>query len=215
MTAMRILVIAPAPPLDVHAALRPMGAEVADAWSLEVAIASHRASPCQVVVLDRRIGRSEPEPAAAAAALQIPCVLLSDAALNGSVSVAKLAEAVGRAAAPSQESAIDWADLRDRLEGDEGLGLEVLAAFAGDAPDLVRRLKELVLSGADCPSITRLAHQIKGAAANASVKGMRAAAHQIELAGKSCARDSFPAPLAALEAGLAALQKELSARRRP
>lgn len=214
MTALRILVIAPAPPLDVNAVVRPLGSAILDARNLEAALSIQRASPCQVAVLDGRGRPLEQGPAAVSAVLQIPCVLLGEAPGEGGVSLSKLAESVAHAAAPAQEPPVDWADLSERLEGDEDLGLEILSAFAGDAPELVRRLKELVGSGADLASIARLAHQIKGAAANASAKSMRAAAHQIELAGKASLREGIPLHLAALEAGLSALQRELSARGR-
>ncbi len=210
MKPMRILLVAAAPPLDVHAALRPLGAVLVGVENLDAALSSQRSTPCDVAVLDARKSGAF-DLAAMRAALPLPCVELGEPNVKGRIPVASLAVAVMQAGrrAPALP-AVDWKDLRERLEGDDELAREILAAFASDAPGLVARLGGLIRAEADLTGIAMLAHQLKGAAANSSVRAMRASAQQIELCGKTGVRANLVEHLEELEAGLAALLQELS-----
>jgi HPt (histidine-containing phosphotransfer) domain-containing protein len=211
MKPMRILLVAAAPPLDIHAALRPLGAVLVDVEDLSAALESQKSTPCDVVVLDARASGVRQSLAAMRAALLLPRVEIGEPGLEGSVPVASLAAAVMRAGRGAQAlPAIDWKDLRERLDGDDDLAREILAAFSADAPGLVARLGGLIRAEADLTAIARLAHQIKGAAANASARAMRASSSQIELSGKAGVRAVMAEHLEELEAGLAALLEELA-----
>lgn len=67
----------------------------------------------------------------------------------------------------------------NRLMGDDELLLEICAAFLADMPRQIEKLTERVAAG-DLPASERLAHAIKGAAANVGEQPMQACAAMIE-----------------------------------
>ncbi|NOZ87944.1 MAG: response regulator [Deltaproteobacteria bacterium] len=71
--------------------------------------------------------------------------------------------------------------LLDRLQGDRFLAGQVMTAFLGDAPNLVEQLKA-ALSDGNKDETHRLAHSLKGAAANVGAEHLREKALEIEKA---------------------------------
>jgi PAS domain S-box-containing protein len=69
--------------------------------------------------------------------------------------------------------------LLSRVDGDRELAREILAAFVYDMPRQLSKLKELTAAG-DIKGVSRAAHGIKGAAANAEAMRLKAQAALIE-----------------------------------
>jgi CheY-like chemotaxis protein len=77
----------------------------------------------------------------------------------------------------------DGNDLIERLMGSENLARRVASRFLEDMPRQLIALSQ-ALTGADAESARRLAHSIKGAAANVSVEPVRGLAERLEELGK-------------------------------
>ena len=77
------------------------------------------------------------------------------------------------------------AGLMARLTDDEELARTILDGFLEDIPQQIQALREFVDDG-NAPGAERQAHTIKGAAANVGGEALRAAAFEIEKAGKAC-----------------------------
>ena len=78
----------------------------------------------------------------------------------------------------------DRADLINRLAGDGEMAQSVIAIFLADIPQQIEELKRN-LATSNAAVAERIAHSIKGAAANVSGKALRAMAFEMELAGKA------------------------------
>lgn len=74
-------------------------------------------------------------------------------------------------------------DLNHRLGSDPELISMVIGVFVEDMPQQIKALKEAV-KGQDTKEATRLAHSIKGAAANVGGESLQAAALKLEEAGR-------------------------------
>jgi HPt (histidine-containing phosphotransfer) domain-containing protein len=86
-----------------------------------------------------------------------------------------------------------------RLEGDDELGRIVIEAFLEDAPRQIEELKKLARGG-DAAGAGRLAHSIKGAAANVGGERMRQVAAEMEKAADGGNLDTVNSRMAELEA---------------
>lgn len=78
----------------------------------------------------------------------------------------------------------DKADLFERLMGDEDLAKEVIELFLDDIPPKLIAMKEAFAKG-DTPLLKRLAHAVKGAAANIGAGAFRDCASRMERAGEA------------------------------
>ena len=85
------------------------------------------------------------------------------------------------AAAPAVPEAIDWAELRGRLMGDDRLVRRILAAFPEDLDNILASIRAARDAG-DLPAAARAAHTLKGAAANLGAAPLRAACDALEKA---------------------------------
>ncbi|MFZ1083457.1 MAG: PAS domain S-box protein [Terracidiphilus sp.] len=84
----------------------------------------------------------------------------------------------------SAPAVFDWTSVLERLEGDEELARIVIEAFLEDAPHQIQELKNLARNG-DAAASGRLAHSIKGAAANVGGERVRKVAAEMEKAADS------------------------------
>ena len=75
-----------------------------------------------------------------------------------------------------------------RLQGDENLAREIVAALCASTPELVEKLAESVAAG-DLSLSARYAHTIKGAAANVNAEALRRIASDMEQAGRTSDRE--------------------------
>ena len=85
-------------------------------------------------------------------------------------------------AAPASESAprvFDIKDALDRVEGDRDLLEEIARIFMGECPGNMDAIRKALFAG-DARLLERLAHTIKGAAANLSAAAVSAAAFKLE-----------------------------------
>jgi CheY-like chemotaxis protein len=91
-------------------------------------------------------------------------------------------------------SIFDWTALLGRLMGNKPLATKVLAGFLNDMPRQIQALAKFTQTGS-AEEVENQAHRIKGAAATVSGEALRAAALEIEMAGKrgdlDLARDSI------------------------
>jgi two-component system sensor histidine kinase/response regulator len=89
---------------------------------------------------------------------------------------AAIAETIGRFAAPT---GFDEVDLIERMMGNENLARRVAGRFLEDMPRQLMALSQ-ALGAADAESARRIAHSIKGAAANISVTHVHDLAGRLE-----------------------------------
>jgi HPt (histidine-containing phosphotransfer) domain-containing protein len=80
---------------------------------------------------------------------------------------------------PACAQALDTAAGLDRMMGDRGMYLRVLARFRADYTDNVARLRDALDAG-DMTLAHRIAHTLKGAAAMIEARGLRALAVELE-----------------------------------
>lgn len=85
-----------------------------------------------------------------------------------------------------------------RLLGDKKLAQLILTGFLKDIPVQIEILQEQLAEG-QAEGIRRQAHTIKGAAANVSAANLRAAAHELEVAGKEEKLELAPSMMTRLE----------------
>jgi len=78
----------------------------------------------------------------------------------------------------------DRAGMLERLMGDEELANELIEPFLADMPGQIEALRSYLEAG-DAAGAERLAHTIKGAAANMGGEALRALAFEMEKAGKA------------------------------
>jgi len=84
-------------------------------------------------------------------------------------------------AGPIPLPTFDCHEFLERMMGDRDLALSVLSAFLSDLPTQVKFLRE-ALPGTDAALVRRLAHTIKGAAANTASHALKKSAARIEAA---------------------------------
>jgi HPt (histidine-containing phosphotransfer) domain-containing protein len=92
-----------------------------------------------------------------------------------------------------------------RLVHDEGLAHTVVTAFMADVPRRIQALKDHLDAG-DAKGLERQAHTIKGASANLCCEALRAAAAELEGAGKAGSMDAARTLVPGLESQFAQLQ---------
>jgi PAS domain S-box-containing protein len=83
----------------------------------------------------------------------------------------------------SQPGAFDRAGFMDRVMGDEQMAEAVIGIFLGDMPKQMELLRSSLEAG-DVETAARIAHSVKGAAANVGAEAMREVAREMEEAGK-------------------------------
>ncbi len=86
-------------------------------------------------------------------------------------------------ASDAQQVAFDRSDLLGRLDNDEELLEEILAAYVEDIPLQIASLEEAI-NAQDIALVCRQGHTIKGASGNVGALAMRDASFKIEAAGK-------------------------------
>ena len=127
----------------------------------------------------------------------------------GDVLARWLSASAGEEAGPADEkphrdeaepAVFDRAELLDRLGGDEEIAGVVVGVFLDDAPRQIEDLRASVAAH-DAHTSRRLAHGIKGAAANVGAGALREVAAAVEQA-------SDAGDLATVETGMDALQRE-------
>ena len=120
--------------------------------------------------------------------------------------------AEGAAAAPlhtaPSTTVFDRAGMLDRLMGDEELAGAIARGFLDDIPRQIAALR-ICLEAGDASGAERQAHSIKGAAANVGGEDLRAAAFEIEKAGKAGILDDATAMANNLEKQFDALKNEM------
>jgi HPt (histidine-containing phosphotransfer) domain-containing protein len=92
--------------------------------------------------------------------------------------------------------------------GDEGLLIELAQLFLEDVPARAEELAQ-ALADADAAAVRRVAHGIKGAAANLGGEAVRAAAFELEELGEQGRLEDAGASLARFEEALAQLREAL------
>jgi two-component system sensor histidine kinase/response regulator len=109
--------------------------------------------------------------------------------------------AVASAAAPSQGGnlPIDLEDLMRRCRGKASLAQSLLGKFEGQLKGMVTLARQL-LSEQDTAALAKLAHNVKGTAANLSAERLRKTAEEMEKLGVAGNAAAMPAALDALAA---------------
>ena len=110
------------------------------------------------------------------------------------------------------ESLVDWEQIDMIADGYTPEFLEILREFATELPVLIAALSAAGKSN-DVAEVARVAHQIKGSAANFGFRAVSAKAASIETAAKAGTWDDFPARSAEASALWNASLAELRAQR--
>src|ERR1700722_12264310 len=84
---------------------------------------------------------------------------------------------------PPNESAIDFAELLDRVDNDRELLLDLMSIFKEDFPRHVRELSD-VIGAHDLKKISVVSHTLKGMLANLAVTRATSAAARLEQLGR-------------------------------
>jgi two-component system, sensor histidine kinase len=87
-------------------------------------------------------------------------------------------------AKPSPDRRFDIDSFLRRIDGNENLALKLARIFLNDMPIQIGNIKTAIAAG-DIHEVSRLAHRIKGAAANMVCERLRAAAQSLEKSGKA------------------------------
>ena len=95
-----------------------------------------------------------------------------------------------------------------RLDNDHELYDEICEIFQGDAPEIVKRLKDAIESG-EILVATRHAHSLKSVSANIGATAMSELAHQAEIAGRDANLQAMREQIPLIEQQLTELLKEL------
>ncbi len=109
-------------------------------------------------------------------------------------------------------SAVDWEQLDMISEGFSADFMEIYVEFEAEIPVLLNDLRVAVTEG-DAERAARVAHQLKGAAANFGFVGVSGPMTTLEAAAKDGALDRAEEWIAAADAGYRAAQDEVRARR--
>lgn len=84
----------------------------------------------------------------------------------------------------TNEKAFDRVELLARLEGDEGLMLEIMAVFLEDTPNQLWKLQKACEAG-NVTAIAEHAHTLKGVAANMGAATVMDMAYRVEQLGRA------------------------------
>lgn len=108
----------------------------------------------------------------------------------------------------TDRGALDRAALLERLEGDRDLLVEIVGLFLDDCP---RRMASgrLALGAGDTATLARIAHSLKGSAANFGSASATAAAAAVETAARAGDRTAAGVAWSRLEAEIAWLTAAL------
>jgi HPt (histidine-containing phosphotransfer) domain-containing protein len=104
-----------------------------------------------------------------------------------------------------QTPVFDQTGLLERLEGDRELAAVIIEAFLDDMPGQIENLKNIVAAN-DAHTAGRLAHSIKGAAANCGGERLRKAALTMENAADDGDLDAVKSRINELEAQFSLLR---------
>jgi two-component system sensor histidine kinase/response regulator len=96
-----------------------------------------------------------------------------------------------------------------RVEGDLELLKEIVELFLGEAPDLLRSIRES-LERRDAASLERSAHALKGSVGNFGAKGAYETALKLETMGREADLNGAPETFAELEAKISRLESALA-----
>lgn len=102
----------------------------------------------------------------------------------------------------------DLKGLLERVLEDEDLARELMRTFLEQTPDQISTLKSHITNG-ETQSAERLAHSIKGAAANLGGEALRAVAYEMEKAGKAADLQAMASMLPELEKQFDILKAEM------
>ncbi len=102
------------------------------------------------------------------------------------VSLAALMEEIERVALPShkQEPSFDKAELRERVQGNDELMIDLVRLFLEDAPRQLDGIREALNSG-DPARLEIAAHSLKGSAASLGAKVLALVAKKLEIRGRA------------------------------
>lgn len=111
---------------------------------------------------------------------------------------------------PEDEQLVDWEQVDMIADGYTPDFLDIFREFAAEMPRLIGALEE---ASADPAAVARVAHQLKGSAANFGFQALSKAAAVIEATAKAGSLDHFPERLAAARTVLDASMAECQAKR--
>jgi|GEM_PF-1060963 FOG: HPt domain len=106
------------------------------------------------------------------------------------------------------DALLDRAIALERVDGDLELLREVVKLFLDETPALMRSLRTAIERG-DCKAVERVAHSLKGSAANFGAAGVVNAARRLEELGRSGTTEGASELLQLLEAALEELRPAL------
>ena len=112
--------------------------------------------------------------------------------------------------AEAAEPVFDREAVLARVEGDHELLKEIVGLFLGEAPDLLRSIRESV-ERRDAASLERSAHALKGSVGNFGAKSAYETALKLETMGREADLSGAPETLAKLEAEISRLGSALAA----
>ncbi len=123
-----------------------------------------------------------------------------DEALNGrAAETAPAPKPKARSHEHNGDRPIDIEDLLRRCRGKTSLAQTLLGKFEGQLRSMLSQAV-LLLGEHDAPALAKLAHNVKGTAANLSAEKLRQSAAELEKLGVAGDADALPAALEALEA---------------
>ena len=104
---------------------------------------------------------------------------------------------------PPSPEVFDKQELLDRVEGDEEFAGEIVDVFLQHAPEMVAKLERDIEQG-DVRTISRSAHELKGAASNIAAGTLTACARRVQEAADAedlpAVRDTFDELRTSMEA---------------
>lgn len=109
-------------------------------------------------------------------------------------------------------SDIDWEQMDMIADGYSAEFLEILNEFAGEMPALLASLQTACTNG-ECAEVVKVAHQIKGSAANFGFRSVSTAAAEIEVRAKAGTLDGCVDQLALSQTAFSASLDELRSSR--
>jgi PAS domain S-box-containing protein len=124
---------------------------------------------------------------------------------QGKASASMLSES----AAEPQTPVYDRAGFLDRMMGEEEMAEKIINIFLDDIPKQIESLKQ-ALDACDTETFQRIAHSIKGAAANVGGEALRELAAQVEKACKEGNFESISDRCALLESQFIRLKEEMT-----
>jgi HPt (histidine-containing phosphotransfer) domain-containing protein len=109
-------------------------------------------------------------------------------------------------ATPGEKPPIDLEAAKPRFGGDMTFFVELLGEFMGQIEERCQGM-HAALESQDAPELARLAHNLKGAAANFSAENLAAAAKDLEVQAKNGDLTGAPELLACVEAEIPRLER--------